>query len=82
MVVQTTYTVIWPNYFGRSHLGSIRGVSATAVIGFSAMGALPFGFIFDMTGSYDKAILILLVLPVICVIAALLAVRPHYKGEV
>ena len=80
-IINTTNTVIWPNYFGRTNLGSIRGVSTTAVIGFSAMGALPFGFIFDMTGSYDTAILILLVLPVICGVAALLAVRPVKSAD-
>lgn len=81
-IINTTYAVIWPNYFGRSQLGSIRGVSTTAVIAFSALGALPFGFIFDMTGSYDRAILILLALPVICAAASLLAVRPGKKDAV
>lgn len=80
-IIMTTNAVIWPNYFGRSELGSIRGLSATAGIGFSALGALPFGFVFDMTGSYDKAILILLVLPVICAVAALLAVKPKKRSE-
>jgi sugar phosphate permease len=79
-IINTTNAVIWPNYFGRSELGSIRGISTTATIAFSAMGALPFGFVFDMTGSYDKAILILLVLPVICAAAVLFAVRPVKKG--
>ncbi len=78
-VIITTYAVVWPNYFGRSHLGSIRGVATTAMIGFSALGALPFGFIFDMTGSYNMAILILLALPVTSVAAALPAVQP--KGS-
>ena len=79
-IINTTNAVIWPNYFGRSELGSIRGISTTATIGFSAMGALPFGVVFDMTGSYDKAILILLVMPVICAVAALFAVKPVKKA--
>ena len=80
-IIMTTNAVIWPNYFGRSELGSIRGLSTTAGLGFSALGALPFGFVFDMTGSYDKAILVLLVLPVICGVAALLAAKPRKRGE-
>ena len=81
-IINTTYAVVWPNYFGRSELGSIRGVATTAVIAFSAMGALPFGFVFDMTGSYDMAILTLLAMPVTCGIAALLAVQPRKVSAV
>jgi len=44
---------------------------------FAALGPLPFGRIFDLTGSYSTAILIFLALPVACAIAALLARPPH-----
>jgi predicted MFS family arabinose efflux permease len=81
-LIMTTYVVIWPNYFGRAHLGSIRGVATTAVIAFSAMGALPFGFAFDMTGSYNTAILMLLALPLICAVSSLLAVKPKKADKV
>jgi sugar phosphate permease len=79
-VIKTAYAVIWPNYYGRRELGSIRGIASTAMVGFSALGPLPFGLIFDMTGSYDKAILILLSMPVMCGIAALLAIPPRKGG--
>ncbi|MFC1933435.1 MFS transporter [Chloroflexota bacterium] len=76
--IMTVYTVIWPNYYGRLHLGSIRGVATAAMVAFAALGPLPFGWIFDLTGSYSLAILIFLVLPVTCAVAAFLA-RPPYK---
>jgi len=61
--------VAWPQYFGRRHLGSIRGVGfAVGVVG-AAIGPIPFGLTFDLTGGYTPAIAGLLVLPVIAAIA-------------
>ena len=81
----TSFAVIWADYFGRRHLGAIRGLVSTSMLFFSAIGALPFGVIFDMTGSYDRALLILLALPLISGAAALFAVAPrkgHPKSKV
>ena len=35
--------VIWPNYYGRQHPGSIRGVTTAGMVVFAALGPLPFG---------------------------------------
>ena len=70
-------TVIWANYFGRRRLGSIRGVASMCMVATAALGPLPFGYLFDTTGSYSLAILISLSLPIICSIAAFLAKPPH-----
>jgi cyanate permease len=51
------------------------------MVAFSAMGALPFGLIYDRTGSYDDAIFILLILPVIAGIAYMLAKEPKLKSK-
>ena len=74
----TTNAVIWPNYYGRRHLGSIRGVVSTCMVGFAALGPLPFGLLFDLTESYETAILVFLAMPTACATAALLA-RPPQK---
>ena len=74
----TTNAVIWPNYYGRRHLGSIRGVVSTCMVGFAALGPLPFGLLFDLTDSYATAILVFLAMPTACATAALLA-RPPQK---
>jgi cyanate permease len=75
--IMTISTVIWPNYYGRLHLGSIRGVATSGMVVFSALGPLPFGFLFDLTKAYSLAILISLALPVSCAVAALLAHPPN-----
>lgn len=72
--------VIWPNYYGRRHLGSIRGVAISGMVIFAALGPLPFGFLFDLTGAYSLAILIFLALPVSSAVAALLAYPPKWKN--
>ena len=72
----TTNSVIWPNYYGRRNLGAIRGVTTTCMIGFAALGPLPFGLLFDMTDSYTGAILGFLALPIACGVAALRALPP------
>ena len=76
-LVNTTGTVIWANYFGRAHLGSIRGFATTVMVAFSALGALPFGFIYDWTGSYDMALWILMALPVAALIFSIFAFPPR-----
>ncbi|MFC2035443.1 MFS transporter [Chloroflexota bacterium] len=77
----TISAVIWPNYYGRLHLGSIRGVVTASMVGFAALGPLPFGWIYDLTGSYSLAILVFLMLPLSCAVAALLAYPPRNNAE-
>lgn len=77
----TTMTVIWANYYGRAHLGSIRGAAQTSMVGFAALGPLPFGFLFDLTGTYSAAILMFLLLPIACLAAALFAVPPRRPSD-
>ena len=72
----TMNTVIWPNYFGRKHLGTIRGIAMTSMVGSAALGPLPFAFLFDATGGYTIAIISFLALPAACTLAALLAFPP------
>lgn len=50
--------VIWPSFFGREHLGSIYGVTSAVTIFGAALGPLPFGFAFDLTGSYQLVLLV------------------------
>jgi MFS family permease len=75
-VIMTTNAVIWPNYFGRRHIGSIRGAATTSMVAFAAVGPLPFAYVFDVMGSYTTVILLFLLLPLSCVVAALLALPP------
>jgi MFS family permease len=72
----TVNMVIWPNYFGRSALGSIRGVASTAMVAAAALGPLPFGYVATLSGSYQVALLAFVTLPMLCIATSLLAVAP------
>ena len=47
--------VIWPAYFGRANLGSIRGLALPITLGLGALGAPMTGWFNDATGSYFPA---------------------------
>jgi MFS transporter, OFA family, oxalate/formate antiporter len=55
---------VFAHYFGRAHIGAIRGQVFTAVVIGSALGPLLFAFGHDLTGSYT-AVTILCALPAI-----------------
>jgi sugar phosphate permease len=47
--------VIWANFFGRTSLGTVRGLSLFFSHLFAASGAPFFGFLHDRTGSYNSS---------------------------
>ena len=75
----TTSAVIWANYYGRGHLGAIRGASQVGMVAFAALGPLPFSLLLDLAGSYNSTFFIILILPAISATAALLALPPLKK---
>ncbi len=72
-------SVMLPNYFGKKHLGSIRGFFSTAMVIGSALGPLPFGLAYDHFNGYTEIMLLVLILPVLAVLASYLAIPPKYK---
>jgi MFS family permease len=72
--------LVWPAYFGRTNIGSIRGVTTMGVVAAAALGPLPFGFLFDVTGSYQTALIVFLPLPALCAAAALAATPPRARA--
>ncbi len=77
--IMTVTAVIWPNYYGRMHLGSIRGISMASIVAFAALGPLLFGLAYDITGNYSLVTLVLLALPASCTVVALLAHPPKKR---
>ena len=75
--------VAWPTYFGKRHLGNIRGFGYSMGIAGAALGPIPFGLAYDLLGGYNPAIVGLLILPVSAGLAVLLAraPRPLLAGE-
>ncbi len=71
--------VIWPDYYGRRYLGSIRGVTMMAGVIGSALGPLPFGYAYDIFDGYGEVILLSLILPLLGTVLALLARKPVIK---
>jgi MFS family permease len=80
-LLMTLNIVIWPNYFGRAHLGSIRGAASMAMVASAALGPLPFGYVVTLSGSYHVALLVFIALPVICVATSLCAVPPATESS-
>lgn len=69
--------LVWPEFFGRLHIGSIVGLTqfVTAVVG--AAGPLIAAFIHDQTGSYEASIILLIVTWLACA-AVMLVVKPAH----
>ncbi|WP_208560076.1 MFS transporter [Marinilactibacillus kalidii] len=68
--------VLWPDYFGRVHLGKIRGLAMSAMVIGSALGPLPFGIAYDIFGGYHEVLLLVLILPALASVACFLSPAP------
>lgn len=72
--------VLFANYFGRRHLGAIRGLSQLLSGPFAATGAVLTGWIYDLRGSYTLAFLIFLAALLVALVAVSLAKPPRKDG--
>ena len=72
--------VVWPEYFGRKNLSTIRGVNMMAGVIGSALGPLPFGYAFDVFGGYNEILLISLMFPLVGILVGYLAKKPVKSG--
>jgi sugar phosphate permease len=75
-LIRTVGGVAWASYFGRRHLGSISGLASTIMVAGSALGPMPLGIARDWLGSYNQALTIFAVLPLLLAILALMAKAP------
>ena len=51
----TLINIVLPKYFGRDHMGAIRGVMVPITQVFAAISPVIGGFVWDYFGSYDIA---------------------------
>lgn len=72
--------VAFANYFGRSSIGVIRGVTEPFASGGQAVAVLFSGIIFDSTGSYHAAYLTFAALGAVTMVMLLLTKPPRRKG--
>lgn len=66
----------YAQYFGRDHLGAIRGTSFVFGISGAAFGPLPFSASIDLTGSYVVALVCSTVLCLLCTAASFVIKSP------
>jgi MFS family permease len=67
----------YAHYFGRDHLGAIRGASFVFGISGAAFGPVPFAVTFDSTGNYFFALIWSCGLAIACGVASLFVGTPH-----
>jgi len=70
---------LWARYYGRKHLGRIRGSVFTAGVAGSSAGPFIMGLIYDNTGSYQLSLWIFMSLLIPVAIAALWARPPKLR---
>ncbi|MGB2955893.1 MAG: MFS transporter [Anaerolineales bacterium] len=68
---------MFARYFGRKHLGKLRGSVITAQVASSSLGPFITGMIFDLTGSFQISLWIFLGLLIPAAVASLWAVKPR-----
>ena len=69
----------WADYYGRQHLGSIRGITMSAQIGGQALGPVTSGFLYDHTGSYHLALQVFTVAATLGGLLVLFATPPNKR---
>jgi MFS family permease len=72
--------LIWADYYGRQHLGTIQGITLPVQIGGQACGPIIAGFVFDATGGYHHAFVFFAGIVTLGSLLVLTAVPPH-KSE-
>lgn len=73
---------IWPEYYGRQHLGSINSITTAVMVIGSALGPIPFGLMFDRLGSYDLVIVISMAIWIVGALLAFLSPQPTKKMDI
>ncbi len=74
---RTVSSVVWADFFGRRHLGSITGMTTTIMIAGSALGPMPLGIARDLLGSYNLALNIAALLPLLLAVTVFFVRKPQ-----
>lgn len=72
--------LVWPEFFGRAHIGSIVGLTQFFSVVVGAGGPLLAGFLFDQTGTYRTTLWLLIVTWLACAVI-LFACRPMVRKQ-
>ncbi len=80
-IIRSTGMVVWMTYYGRANQGAIRGVAMAVMILGAAAGPLPLAFSADWSGSYDPALLVFVLIPLVTATLVLTAGPPQLVGN-
>ncbi len=69
---------IWARFYGRAHVGKIRGSVATAMVAGSALGPFLMGYSRDVLGSYSPSLWLFLGVLAVLALCAPWATRPQH----
>jgi OFA family oxalate/formate antiporter-like MFS transporter len=72
---------VWTRYFGRRHLGRIRGTALTAAISASAVGPLVMGVSVDFFGGFEPSLWAFAAGAIVVAAISPWATRPETDGE-
>ncbi|MCR9200476.1 MAG: MFS transporter [Planctomycetaceae bacterium] len=76
-IIRSAGSIIWINYFGRTHQGAIQGVAMSVMVLAAALGPIPLALAHDFTGGYLSALLLFLLFPAAAGLAVLTAHPPN-----
>ncbi|MSQ22875.1 MAG: MFS transporter, partial [Dehalococcoidia bacterium] len=74
--------VVWADFFGRKHLGNIRGASMAFQMVGNASGSIIAAMLYDWKGSYDLAFKFIIGALVVSCLVLTLARKPTTKADV
>jgi cyanate permease len=78
-LLNISFAVVLPNYFGRQYLGSIQSITAASGVVGSALGPVAFGLAFDQLGSYSLIMIISIIIWFTGAVLAFLSPPPLKK---
>ncbi len=79
--LHTLLRLAWADYYGRVHLGAIRGLTLPAQIGGQAIGPVVSGFMFDASGGYLAPFVIFGSAVAVAALLVLAAVPPPRRAS-
>lgn len=77
LVVSAT---VWVRYYGRDHLGKIKGVAWSAAVAGSSVGPFLLGVSVDYFGNYDNALILLITIAVPAALVSCFALDPSRRS--
>jgi len=80
-IQSVTINTIYPYYFGRKFLGSIRGAATVFMVIGSALGPVQFAISFDNFGTFSYAIISMMIMTGIASILSLLIHKPKKPDD-